>query len=161
MQKSVSERNFLADQFDSAAAQTNSMNEYLRKMHRIAKERFERDRTKCYQRHIREVWAQAQPREQVTSLDGAVVERITREEAESIILKYEWLAADPRNNAPMGRGIQAFYGLRLNGELIGANCLGKMGGDISNVCGKANAKKAVCLHRGCLLYTSDAADEED
>ena len=122
-------------------------------MHRIAKERFERDRSKCYQRHIRELWAEVEPREQWTSLDGAVVERITREEAESIILKYEWLAADPRNNAPMGRGIQAFYGLRLNGELIGANCLGKMGGDISNICGKANAKKAVCLHRGaCVFY---------
>jgi hypothetical protein len=129
------------------------MDEYLRNMHRIAKERFERERSKCYQRHIRELWAEVEPREQWTSLAGAVVERITREEAESIILKYEWLAADPRNNAPMGRGIQAFYGLRLNGGLIGANCLGKMGGDISNICGKANAKKAVCLHRGaCVFY---------
>lgn len=129
------------------------MDDYLRKMHAIARERFERDRSKCYQRHIRELWAEVEPREQLTSLDGAVVERTTRAEAESIILKYEWLAADPRNSAPMGRGIQAFYGLRLNGELIGANCLGKMGGDISNICGKANAKKAVCLHRGaCVFY---------
>ena len=137
------EKSSLAEQFDSEPSHTNSMDEYLRKMHCIAKERFERDRSKCYQRHIREVWAEAEPREQLTSLAGAIVERITREEAESIILKYEWLAADPRNNAPMGRGIQAFYGLRLNGELVGANCLGKMGGDISNICGKANVKKAV------------------
>jgi hypothetical protein len=129
------------------------MDEYLRKMHAIARERFERDRSKCYQRHIRELWSEVEPRDQLTSLNGAVVERITREDAESIILRYEWLAADPRNSAPMGRGIQAFYGLRLNGELIGANCLGKMGGDIGNICGRANAKKAVCLHRGaCVFY---------
>jgi hypothetical protein len=128
------------------------MDEYLRKMHRVAKERFELDHSKCYQRHIRELWAEVEPREQLTSLAGAIVERITREEAESIILKYEWLAADP-NKPPIGRGIQACYGLRLNGELIGANCLKKIGGGISNICGKTNAHKAVCLHRGaCVFY---------
>jgi hypothetical protein len=121
------------------------MDEYLTEMHRIAKERFERDRSKCYQRHIRELWSETEPREQLTSLAGAVVERITREEAESIILKYEWLQTT-------GRGVQAFYGLRLNGELLGANCLGQVGGDISNICGRANARKAACLMRGAMQH---------
>ena len=48
----------------------------------------------------------------------------------------------------MGRGIQAFYGLRLNGELIGANCLGKMGGTLGIL--RIDRKKAGCLSQRSL-----------
>src|ERR1039458_288567 len=93
----------------------------LEKMHELARERFKDDPSKCYQRHIREVWGEAEQRPQIQSLAGARVERITREEAASIILKYEWLQS-------MGSGVQACYGLKLGGELLGANCFGSMGG---------------------------------
>jgi hypothetical protein len=126
---------------------------YYRRNHAIARERFKSDPTKCYQRHIRELYAELEPREQLRSLSGACVTEITREQAASIILKYEWLAGDPKNKSPMGRGIQACYGLfSHDGELIGANCLGVMGGEIGNICGELYADKTVCLMRGACVH---------
>jgi hypothetical protein len=120
-------------------------------MHDVARERFKADPSKCYQRHIREVWAEVENRPQLTSLKGARVGRITREEAEGIILKYEWLAADPKTKSPMGRGISACYGLILDGELLGANCFGVMGGKVGDICGPEYADKTVCLMRGACV----------
>lgn len=123
----------------------------LQQMHDIARRRFEADPSKCYQRHIREVWAEVESKPQLLSLKGARVEKITREEAESVILKYEWLAADPRTKSPMGRGISACYGLRLDGELLGANCFGVMGGKIGDICGPEYKNNTVCLMRGACV----------
>jgi hypothetical protein len=125
-------------------------------MHAIAKKRFKADPSKCYQRHIREVWAEYENKPKIPpeALKGGRVKQITRAEAESFILKYEWLAADPLNAAPLGRGVSAFYGLWLDGELIGANCLGVMGGQIGNICGPEYAKETICIMRGaCAPHT--------
>jgi hypothetical protein len=115
--------------------------QYLETMHDIAKSRFLQNPEKCYQRHIRELYAEIEHREPLTSLKGATVERIARDEAATIILKYEWLRT-------LGSGVRAYYGLKLNGELLGAVCLGTMGGDIRKICGDDYADKTVCLMRG-------------
>lgn len=120
--------------------------QYLETMHDIAKSRFLENPEKCYQRHIRELYAETERREPLTSLRraGATVERITREEAATIILKYEWLRT-------LGSGVRAYYGLKLNGELLGANCFGTMGGDIRKICGDEYADRTVCLMRGACV----------
>lgn len=123
----------------------------IEQAHDIARGRFTQEPTKCYQRYIREVWAEIEPRPTLPSLKGARVSRISRAEAESIILKYEWLQT-------MGRGISACYGLKINGELLGANCFGVMGGKIGDICGPEYADKTVCLMRGaCVPHAPENA----
>jgi hypothetical protein len=126
--------------------------EYFRQNHAIARERFKLEPTKCYQRHIRELYQELEPREPLRSLDGAYVREISRDQAASVILKYEWLAGDPRNKAPMGRGNQAYYGLWIDGELIGANALGRSGGMVGDICGPDYAEQTVCLQRGACVH---------
>ncbi len=132
--------------------------------HAVARERFAKDPAKCYQRHIRELYEELEGKRPPCTaecyrveinpetghkkygncphLEGYTVREITRDEAESIILKYEWLQS-------MGRGVQACFGLfSAEGELMGANALGKMGGQIGDVCGPMYADKTVCLMRG-------------
>src|ERR1017187_10942662 len=89
----------------------------LQFMHDLARERFKLDPSKCYQRHIRELYAEVDNRETIRSLDGAAVERITNQEAADIILKYEWLQR-------MASGTKVAYGLKINGELLGVACFG-------------------------------------
>ena len=124
----------------------------IQKAHKEARKRFLADPTKCYQRHIRELWAEVEQRPQLVSLSDARVERITREQAASIILKYEWLAGDPRNKQPMGSGARAFYGLLLNGELLGASCMGQIGAGIGNICGKYLKKTAYIMRGACVPH---------
>ena len=127
----------------------------LTEAHQIARQRFEQNPLKCYQRHIREVWAEIEQRPTLESLKGAIVRRIPRTDAEPIILKYEWLAADPLHKNPLGRGITACYGLCLNNELLGANCLGITGQKIGLIC---PGRKTVCLMRGaCVPHAPDNA----
>ena len=123
----------------------------LQLMHDVAGERFKADPSKCYQRHIRELYAEMEPREQLTSLDGARVERISKEEASTIILKFEWLRT-------MASGTTACYGLKLNGELLGAECFACLGGKIRQICVGSTfqetrelAEKTVCLARGACV----------
>ena len=132
--------------------------------HEEARRRFLVDPSKCYQRHIREVWEELEDRhspcneackERCTHFPKSKrkVKRITREEASSLILKYEWLASDPRTKSPLGRGIEACYGLFLGEEIIGANCFGRMGGEVGNVCGLSYKDKTGYLMRGvCTHY---------
>ena len=129
----------------------SKLDQELLSAHTEAKKRFEADPSKCYQRHIREVWQERDNRTEIKSLKGAMVRRITRAEAESVILKYEWLAGDPLNKAPMGYGIKAYYGLFLGDELLGANCIGTAGGQIANICGEDYSKKTVTLARGACV----------
>jgi hypothetical protein len=125
----------------------------LSEAHKEAKRRFDADvsKSKCYQRYIREVWQEIENKPEIKSLDGAIVRQITREEAASIILKYEWLAENPLNKAPMGYGIKAYYGLFIGDELLGANCIGSAGGQIANICGMEHSKKTVTLARGACV----------
>ena len=145
------------------------MNANYQQAHEEARKRFLDDPSKCYQRHIRELWAEREPRETLPSLKGATVSQINREQAENIILKYEWLAGDPLNKNPMGHGVQVCYGLWLNGELLGANCLGKLGGmkvdykkrngevikkpgGVGNICGKYIDKTGYLMRGACVPY---------
>ena len=130
------------------------MIEQYAKAHEEARKRFLAEPSKCYQRHIREVWAEWEPHIPIASLKEAKVEQITRSEAESIILKYEWLAG-VGTAAPMGRGISAYYGLKLNGGLLGASCWGRMGGAVGNICGEEFSKQTVCLMRGACVAWAD------
>lgn len=131
--------------------------------HEEARNHFLADPSKCYQRHIREVWETLDGRGCPCTAEcrkGCIhfprnsreVRKITREETASIILKYEWLAANSKNKAPLGRGIETCYGLFLNGELIGANCFGRMGGQIGNICGPHYADKTGYLMRGACVH---------
>ena len=111
----------------------------------IAKARFEANPDMCFQGIIRQVWTEVDPCPKL-KFDGTErVEEISREDAESLIVRYEWLGT-------VGRGIEAFYGLRLHGELVGACAFGRMGGQVGNICGPELAEQTVCLHRGCCTY---------
>lgn len=107
---------------------------------------------KAHQRVIREQQAAREPRPQMTSLAGCWVEPITRADAESVILRYEWLGT-------MGRGV-ATYGLRgPGGVLLGAAVFGWPSAVQSrDICGKENRDKAICLERGaCVHYAPSNA----
>jgi hypothetical protein len=125
-------------------------NEYT-EAHRLARQRFKINPSKCYQRHIREVWGEIEKRAVLTDVKKSKVRQITRSEAESIILKYEWLAADPNKAAPLGRGISAYYGLIYDDELIGASCWGKMGKEVGLICYPEAKANTVCLMRGACV----------
>lgn len=132
--------------------------------HSMARQRFDADPSKCYQRHIREVWEELEGRRSPCTDEcrkgcphfqkaEREVRKITTDEAASLVLKYEWLAADPKTKSPLGRGIETCYGLFLRGELIGANCFGTMGGKVGDICGPAYADKTGYLMRGvCAHY---------
>jgi hypothetical protein len=128
-------------------------------MHALAHERFLANPNKCYQRHIRELYAEVEGRVppcneecykrkgKCPHLEGYTVRQISRAEAASVILKYEWLQT-------LGRGITACYGLfSPEGELMGANALGRMGGGVGDICGPGHENQTVCLMRGvCVPY---------
>lgn len=118
-----------------------------------AGERFRADPSKCYQRHIREVYADHEPHLPCLSLQGVRVGRITTEEAKSIILKFEWLET-------MAAGTIACYGAKTeSGELLGVACFGKMPEvEVRKICcgntdaeTTAMAEKTVFLVRGACV----------
>jgi hypothetical protein len=123
----------------------------LQIMHDRARERFDADPSRCFQRHIRELYAEQEGRAPLTSLNGARVEPISNEDASTIILKFEWLRT-------MASGTTACYGLKLNGELLGAACFACLGGKIRQLCVGSTvqetrelAEKTVCLARGACV----------
>ncbi len=115
-------------------------------IYETALSRFQVDPSKAFQRHIRELSAELDPRAQLTSLDGARVEKITREDAKSIILRYEWLGT-------LGRGTRAFYGLRIGSDLLGAIVFGTGTSHAArNICGPEYIPQTVCLQRGACVH---------
>jgi hypothetical protein len=125
----------------------------LQSMHEQAGLRFQANPAKCYQRHIRELYAETQPRQEtIANLDTAVVEQISNEEAKTIILKFEWLRT-------MGSGTIVCYGLKRASELLGVACFGRVGQHVGWICGltsdarKTFAIKTAYLMRGaCVPY---------
>jgi hypothetical protein len=109
-----------------------------------AMRRFQAQPTKCFQRHIREVYGEVEHREQLTSLTDARVIRIPNEDAAAIIRRYEWLNS-------MAAGTIASYGLMLQGELLGAVCFSKGASHeaLRAIC--PDPSKAILLARGCCL----------
>jgi len=123
----------------------------LQIMHDRARERFDADPSRCFQRHIRELYAENAGRTPLPSLSGARVERISNGEASTIILKFEWLRT-------MASGTVACYGLKIGGELLGAACFACIGGKIRQLCigstlneTRELATKTVCLARGACV----------
>jgi hypothetical protein len=112
----------------------------------VARRRHEANPTKCFQRCIREVYMEVDPKEPIASLDGARVERISKAEAESLILRYEWLGN-------CGRGASAFYGLKMGNELLGAAVFGVgTSHQARNICGEKYVPQTVSLMRGCCVH---------
>jgi hypothetical protein len=117
-----------------------------KEIYAIAKKRFGANPQKCFQRHIREIYSELDPREPIPSLAGATVQQITKAEAESLILRYEWLGT-------VGSGASAFYGLKIDGELLGAVIFGTGSSNSArNICGEENRTLAVSLMRGCCVH---------
>jgi hypothetical protein len=112
-----------------------------------AKKRHGVDPSKCFQRHIRDVYTEVDPREPITSLDGCRVEQISKAEAEALILQYEWLGN-------CGRGASAFYGLKSrDDELLGVAIFGVgTSQQARNICGRESIPLAVSLMRGCCVH---------
>jgi hypothetical protein len=106
--------------------------------------RFLSDPTKCYQRHIREVYDELEARPKLTSLSGARIVSVSNEEAATIITKYEWLRT-------MGEGTQFCYGLKLNDELLGVSCFQKTTRNARSTQLTKIPAKTICLCRGACV----------
>jgi hypothetical protein len=114
-------------------------------LHKVAAVRFKADSSKCYQRHIGEVYAEIDGRQQMTSLPrNAQVVAVTNEEAASLIHKYEWLQT-------MGAGTIACYGLKIEGELLGVACFGKGGSTEARDIIEDREAQTICLMRGACV----------
>lgn len=101
---------------------------------------------KAHQRVIREREASKEPRRQIRNLRGCKVERITREQAEKVILRYEWLGT-------MGRGVANYGLIGANGDVLGAAVFGWPSSVQSrDICGVKNRPRAIALERGACVH---------
>ena len=89
-------------------------------------------------------------REQVPTLAGCYVEKITNADAKWLILRYEWLGTMPRRAYS--------YGLKTaRGALLGVTVFGfTMSAESRDVCGKENRHLAICLERGACVPDAPA-----
>lgn len=126
------------------------MDELYRKAHEEARNRFLASPSKCYQRHIREVWDELDPRTPLTSLKEARVEPISSKDAKDFISRYEWIAAHRGEKYAMGAGTKFCYGLKLSDEIIGVACFNIGGGpEPRRICQDPDVvKRTICLCRG-------------
>jgi hypothetical protein len=118
--------------------------------HQFAEVLFERDPSKAFQRHIREMYEQVDPRPKIKSLGGALVEKVSYEEAKGIIERYEWLGNLPHRTA-------ASYGLKIEGELVAVVCFGCGGSPEARVICEPDPNnelrdRTICLMRGATLH---------
>jgi hypothetical protein len=110
---------------------------------------------KAHQRLIREEKARTpEPNEHLkrqaaSSFVNARVSEISREEAESVILEYEWLQN-------MGSS-RFYYGLFFGPYLAGVTCFGSTAGTNSHasLCGEQYAEEVVTLTRGACVHWAD------
>lgn len=112
---------------------------------------------KCHQRRIRETAAltpdadEPLKLEAAASLANATVREITREEAKTVIMKYEWLG----NMGTSVRYFGIFFKHPTTGVeyLAGVNCFGHPGSTaITEICGKEHADKVYWLARGACTH---------
>ena len=121
-------------------------------LHEEARRRFGLDPSKAYQRYIREVHSElhsdlAETPGEGFSLSDSYVEEVSRDEAASIILKYEWLQTLPM-------GLICSYGLKSSsGHLLGVVCFSKIGGKPGSLCTSPLAS-SVCLARGACIHSA-------
>lgn len=110
--------------------------------HQIARQRAQVFPQTGYQRHVREVYDILAPRE-IVPLKGAYVEEISKQEAENLILKYEWLQS-------MAMSTVAHYGLKVGDELLGVVCFSSVGGPAGSVTYRDTP--TICLSRGACVH---------
>ena len=118
-----------------------------------AEKRFQANPSKCFQRHIREVYGESEQKPKIESLKGAIVRRINHQEAATIILRYEWLKT-------MAMCTVACFGLFIGSELLGATCFTRGASFEARacICGEEYAEKTICLARGaCVPHAPDNA----
>tara|TARA_R110000787_G_scaffold209674_1_gene319611 strand:- start:448 stop:1194 length:747 start_codon:yes stop_codon:yes gene_type:complete len=82
-------------------------------------------------------------------INKAIVKPVTNEQAEHIILKYEWLGS-------MGTSTRFCYGIHFDNHLAGVACYGELGaiafkGYITTV-GEDYYKKGIILNRGACVH---------
>lgn len=102
---------------------------------------------KAWQREIRErkekEYNRIAPTE--SKIEEAICRRITRKEAETIILEYEWLGT-------MGKGMFC-YGIFYNDILGGVVCFGTVASiTAGDMFGIENRDRAICLERGACAW---------
>jgi len=122
---------------------------------------------KCHQRIIREQEALSpEPdehlkREAAASFENAFVREITREQAETIITRYEWLKNMGSTRWSMG----LFFRHPTNGQeyLAGVACFGDTGGTnvYSAICGEEWKRRAITLVRGACVAWADRVIQKD
>ena len=103
---------------------------------------------KCHQRKIREEVTLFDPRPIPKSLHGFEIIQITKEQAEPIILKYEWLGTI--NRFPV-----AYYGLFSPfGEIHGVACFGRGNGTNAGKITTSEISRPIALERGACVHYS-------
>ena len=105
----------------------------------------------CYWRHRpRDKAFQRVIREQIPTLAGCYVEKISNADAKWLILRYEWLGTMPRRAHS--------YGLNTaSGALLGVAVFGyTMSPESRDICGKNNRHLAICLERGACVPDAPA-----
>lgn len=122
---------------------------------------------KCYQRTIRELEALSpEPdehlkREAAASFDNAFVREITRKEAESILMRYEWL-----KNLGSARWFMGLF-FKHPGSgveyLAGCAAFGDTGGTgvYAAICGEEWKRRAITLVRGACCHWADHEVRKD
>lgn len=100
---------------------------------------------KAHQRLIREQRASLDIHPPVTDMASATVREINRTQAQSVILKYEWLG---------NMGVtERYFGLFFGEDLAGVACFGHPGSPaILNICGTENNSKVFLLSRGACVH---------
>ena len=97
----------------------------------------------CHQRRIRDELAASQPRPTLTSLDACRVEPISRREAASFIVQYEWLGNCGKPSLCVGARAPG-------GDLFGVACFGNgVGADVR---ARLGGGAAICLERGACAH---------
>jgi hypothetical protein len=115
-----------------------------------ALERFQADRTKCFQRHIREVLAEHDPRPALLNLTNAAVTQINNRLAARIILRFEWLGTMPQA-AAFSYGLWPSFAYHHKPEdLLGAVVFTK-GGNTRALASIAPYGNAMILARGACV----------
>jgi len=98
---------------------------------------------KCHQRLIRERQALTEPRP-VVPLEECTVQPVSKEQAEQVVLRYEWLGT-------MNAGPVALYGLVAHGEILGVACFGTPHGNNSTkIC--TGDWPTIALERGACVH---------
>tara|TARA_Y100000361_G_scaffold1707_1_gene1433 strand:- start:2579 stop:3325 length:747 start_codon:yes stop_codon:yes gene_type:complete len=83
------------------------------------------------------------------NINKAIVKPVTNEQAEHIILKYEWLGS-------MGTSTRYCYGIYFDNHLAGVACYGELGAiafqGYKNTVGKNYYNKGIILNRGACVH---------